>query len=108
MNTLRRTLLASVLAFILSALSVFVERTGPETASFGNMCGPAANESCMEPLLKGGYPIAFLFDQPGVSVQHQLSFVEDEVRIGALAFNTALYLAAIVLASTLLRKNNSQ
>lgn len=108
MNRLSRILLASVLAFVLSVLSAFIERTGPEVASYGNMCGTAANDPCLEPLVNGGFPIAFLFDNPGISVQYRLSFAEDQVRIGALAFNTALYFAAIVLAARLIRKNKSQ
>ena len=96
------------MAGVLSVLSAYIERTGPEVASYGNMCGPAANGSCFKPLLKGGLPIAFLFDQPGTSVEHQLSFVEDQVRIGAFALNTAIYFAAIVFAARLLRGNKSQ
>ena len=108
LSTLSRMLLAALLAVVLLVLSAFVERSGPEVASYGNMCGPAANDPCLKPLLKGGVPIAYLFDQPGVSVEHQLSFAEDQVRIGAMALNTALYFAAIVLAARLLRKNKSQ
>ena len=103
-----RMLFASFLAVVLSVLSAFIERTGPEEASYRNMCGPSANDPCLKPLLKGGLPIAYLFDQPGVSVEHQLSFTEDQVRIDALALNTALYFAAIVLAARLLRKNKPQ
>ena len=108
MNTLSRMLLAGVLALVLSGLSALVERTGPELASYGNMCGAAANNPCLEPLLKGGWPIALLFDQPGVSVVHQLSFGEDQIRIGALALNTAIYFAAIGLATKLLGRNKLQ
>ena len=108
MSTLNRILLASVLAVVLSVLSAYIERTGPEVAEYGNMCGPAANSPCLKLLLKGGLPIAFLFDQPGTSVEHQLSFAEDQVCIGAFALNTAIYFAAIVLAARLLRRNRSQ
>ena len=107
-NTMTRMLSLTALALVLSVLSAFIERTGPEVASYGNMCGAKANEDCLKPLLKGGFPITFLFDQPGVSVQHQLSFVEDQVRLGAFALNTAMYFAAIVLAARLLRKKEPQ
>ena len=108
LDALSRILLASFLAVVLSVLSAFIERTGPEVASYGNMCGPAANDPCLKPLLKGGLPIAYLFDQPGVSVEHQLTFAEDQVLIGAFALNTALYFAAIVLVARLLRKDKSR
>ena len=108
MSPLNRILLAGVLAVVLSVLSAYIERTGPEVASYGNMCGPVANGPCLKPLLKGGLPIALLFDQPVTSVEHQLSFAEDQVRIGAFALNTALYFAVIVLAARLLRWNRSQ
>jgi hypothetical protein len=94
-----RFILLAVLAIALSALSVFVQRTGPESVQYGNLCGPSSNDPCLEAVLKGGFPIAFLFDQPGVSVEHRLSIVEDTLHIDALAKNTLLYFLGVLLLS---------
>ena len=107
----RQFLLLSALAVALSAMSVFVQRTGPESAQYGNLCGPSSNDPCLEPVLKGGFPVAFLFDQPGVSVEHRLSIVEDTLNIDAFAENTVLYFVGVILFAytlTLLRKGKSR
>jgi hypothetical protein len=88
--------LTFVLANVLALLSVLIERTGPELSSYGNMCGPTASDPCYQPALKGGFPLAYLVDVPGVSVEHQLSFAEDHLRLEALSIDIASYFAAIL------------
>jgi len=78
-----------IVALILSALSV----------QFGNLCGPTSDDPCLEPLLKGGYPVAYLFDTPGLSVEHRLSFGEDMFYLGAFTVNSAVYLFLLSAAS---------
>jgi len=85
-----------VAAIVLALLSVYVERTGPELVQYGNLCGPAAMDPCYGPVLKGGFPIAYLFDTPGISRQGQLAFVEDELHAGALAANVAVYVVILM------------
>ncbi|KQW45300.1 MULTISPECIES: hypothetical protein [unclassified Roseateles] len=51
----------------------------------------------MKPVLKGGFPVAFLSAQPGVSIERQPSFGEDIFHNGAFASNTALHFLAIGL-----------
>jgi hypothetical protein len=94
---LLRSSLSYVLAFALALVSSLVQGEGPELASYGNMCGPAANESCYQPVLKGGFPLAYLFDAPGVSVEHQLSFGEDTLHPVALVLDIAIYWSTIML-----------
>lgn len=89
--------LTFVLANALALLSVLIERTGPELLSYGNMCGPTAGDPCYQPALKGGFPLAYLIDVPGVSVEHQLSFAVDHLRLEALSVDIASYFAAILL-----------
>jgi len=84
--------LAFISAVILALLSVFVERAGPELARYG--------DSDFRPVLKGGFPVSYLFDMPGVSVQGKLSFGEDILSLGALGFDIAIYFA-IVLPATI-------
>ncbi len=99
LSKFRQLLLVAVLAIALSAASVLVQRTGPELAQYGNLCGPSSSDPCLEPVLKGGFPVAFLFDQPGVSVEHRLSLGEDVLHIGAFAANAILYFVGIMLAA---------
>lgn len=111
MKTFRQFLLLAALAIALSVISVFVQRTGPESAQYGNLCGPSSSDPCLEPVLKGGFPVAFLFDQPGVSVEHQLSIGEDTLHIDAFVANTILYFVGVMIfayAMTLLRKGKSR
>ncbi|HET7867536.1 MAG TPA: hypothetical protein VFL86_24290 [Burkholderiaceae bacterium] len=96
MNKLGLASLTFLLATVLALLSVNIQRTGPELVEYGNLCGPTSNDPCYEPELKGGFPIAYLIDAPGVSVEHQLSLGEDHLRPEALALDVAFYFAAIL------------
>lgn len=102
---LRRTvvlLLTGLMALVSTTVTLQYERLGPELAAYGNLCGPEFNEACLEPVLNAGFPFAFLFDRPGVSVQHQLSLGEDEFRPARFAADLGLfwagYLALLQLA----------
>ena len=79
---------ALISAITLALLSVFVERVGPELAQYG--------DSDYRPVLKGGFPFAYLFDAPGISVERQLSFVEDKLFAGALILDIAIYFASVL------------
>ena len=88
--------LTLISAAALAFLSVCVEQVGPEVAVYGNLCGLTVDESCYEPVLKGGFPVGYLFDAPGISVQRQLSFGEDKLIISALILNIAFYFAILL------------
>jgi len=90
---------AFVLAVGITLLSVLVERTGPELVPYGNLCGPSQNEPCYKPVLKGGFPVSYLLDAPGVSRERQLAFIEDTLHPGAFALDIAVYFGAILLVS---------
>lgn len=96
--SLLRSSLALAPAVALTVLSSIVQQEGPELESYGNLCGPAANENCYKPALKGGFPAPYLFDAPGVSIERQLSFGEDNLHPIAFALDTAVYWAAVMLA----------
>ena len=89
LNKVRLVRIAFISAIILGLLSVYVERGGPELAQYG--------DSDFRPVLKGGFPVAYLFDMPGVSVQGKLSFGEDILRVGILVFDIAVYFAIVLL-----------
>jgi hypothetical protein len=79
-RVLRLALFGLIVAVVLAAASVGVQRHGPETGVFGNLCGPDGREPCVRPLLNGGFPIGFLYDSPGVSGEDQLGLGEDRLR----------------------------
>jgi hypothetical protein len=99
--TLSLVCLVSIAAIALALLSVNVERIGPELVQDGNLCGPHGNDPCYKPALKGGFPFAYLFDQPGISVPGRLSFFEDTLFVWPLVLDIAVYLAAVLLVSRL-------
>lgn len=94
-------LAAVMLGNALALLSVSIERKGPELMSYGNMCGPNFSGECSEPALKGGFPLTYLTDMPGVSVEHQLSFGEDLLHPVALILDIAFFIAVVVLVGRL-------
>lgn len=91
--------LALISAITLALLSVFVERVGPELVQYG--------DSDFKPVLKGGFPAAYLFDMPGVSVQRELSFGEDILSIGALGLDIAIYFAIVLPATIAVSRRRS-
>jgi hypothetical protein len=99
--------IALISAIALALLSVYVERVGPELTAYGNLCGPAAADPCYKPVLKGGFPVAYLYDAPGVSVERQLSFGEDKLSLGALLIDIVIYLAIVLLAILLVSNYRS-
>ena len=99
--------LVLVLACTLALLSVLVERTGPELVEYGNLCGPTRYDPCYKPALKGGFPVAYLYDAPGVSIERRLSFFEDRVRPAALAIDVVVYLAGVIWTIRFVRRNRS-
>ena len=83
---------------MLALLSVLNQRMGPELVQYGNLCGPTASDPCYRPVLKGGFPFAFLYDTPGVSVEGKLSFFEDTLHPGLLLVDIIICFAAILLS----------
>ncbi|WP_306393866.1 hypothetical protein [Telluria beijingensis] len=88
--------LVLIAATTLALVSVNIERRGPELVSYGNLCGPTADDPCHVPALKGGFPVAYLVDAPGISVERRLGFGEDTLRPGALVVDIAVYFAIIM------------
>jgi hypothetical protein len=95
---IRIAALAFVLGTTLAFLSVLFERRGPEQVQYGNLCGVTFDQPCYRPELKGGFPFAFLFDTPGISVENQLSFAEDQLFLSALALDIAAYVVVVFLS----------
>jgi hypothetical protein len=77
---------------------MYVQRKGPEEVVYSNLCGPTNDDLCYKKVLKGGFPIAYLFDSPGVSVEDQLAFFEDNFRGRAFLIDFVVYLIVILIA----------
>ena len=92
-----RAALALLAAIVLAALSVLVQRVGPELAATGNLCGPRMDEICWEPRVNGGFPFPFLFDNPGVSVPDQLGVGEDDFRWPPFLADVLFWLLLLLL-----------
>ena len=92
-----RTLISySSLALALASLSVVIERRTDETAVVGNVCGPATNENCLERRLAGGFPFAYLYDRPSISVPGAIHLGEDEFRPLPFFLDYLLYLLILL------------
>lgn len=100
--------IALVCAIALALASVQIERRGPEQAQYGNLCGASAADPCYRPVLQGGFPLAYLFDAPGVSVERQLAFIEDRLSVGALILDIAIYFALALLAVSLATRRSTR
>lgn len=92
-------------AVLLALLSMRVQRRGPEEVAYGNLCGPTMSDLCYKPALKGGFPIAYLVDAPGVSVEDQLSFGEDHFRAREFALDVVIYFALLLTAGVMARRS---
>lgn len=90
---------AVMIAIALALMSVWIERIGPEQVAYGNTCGPTASDTCYQPVLKGGFPVAYLFDAPGVSVERRLAFVEDKLDRLGLLLDVIIYFTLCMVAS---------
>jgi hypothetical protein len=100
-----RLLALWLIALLLASLSVFVERRGPDLVQYGNLCGQSGDEPCTRPALSGGFPLPFLFDVPGISVENQLAFFEDDFAPAAFVFDCVAYALATGLLFHVVRRS---
>jgi hypothetical protein len=108
LNSRKTFALATVLALALTLLSSLVERKGPELASYGNLCGPSSDQDCLEPVLNAGFPFAYLFDQPGVSVERKLFILQDSFRPLPFILDFLVYLSVVSLVSFIARRRRNR
>ena len=99
-----RLMALCLMALLLALLSVFIERRGPDLVQYGNLCGQSGDEPCTRPVLSGGFPLPFLFDAAGISVENQLAFFEDDFAPAAFVFDGVAYALAIGLSFHVVRR----
>lgn len=87
-----------MLAFAFALASAAIQRLGPD---HGIYCALGKSIEgydiyCPKPKLNGGWPAAFLFDRPGISVEGKLFPVEDDFRWAPFAADVAFYLLLLL------------
>ena len=99
-----RIITAALVALTLTCGSFRHQPRGPELVVVGNLCGPKMDQFCYSPVLKGGFPLAYVYDTPGVSVEGKLSILgEDRFKPGPFLLDLLIYfaLALAVVAGAL-------
>lgn len=93
MRWLGQALLILALATLAALASSWVQRFGPDHAIFCALGKSVEGYDilCPKPVLNGGWPAPFLFDEPGISVPNQLGFFEDHWRHGPFLADIAFY-----------------
>lgn len=106
-----RVFAAACAALTLTCSSFGYQRRGPELVVVGNLCGPKTDQFCYAPVLKGGFPFAYIYDTPGVSVEGKLSLGEDKFRGGRFLLDVLIYflvaIAALGAAHVLRRRSSA-
>jgi len=64
-SALVRIFIYSVIPFTLTLVSAFYICYAPTVV--GNLCGPAGDEFCYQPLPQAGFPFSYWIDQAGIS-----------------------------------------
>jgi hypothetical protein len=104
MRRVTRAILATIVALVLALFSMRIQRRGPEQVVFSNLCGPTHDDLCYKPVLKGGFPVAYLFDAPGVSVEDQLAIPEDNFHAVPFLLDVGAFLVVIVLGAAVINR----
>ena len=93
---MRRLSLVGGCALLITLATLGFQRVGPlSTVEGEGFC--AGREACRVPALGAGFPLAYLVDDPQVSVAGRLSPAEDGFRTGAFVLNV-LFHASVLLA----------
>ena len=90
-----RTAIVILAASALALASATIQVVGPEIGTYGNVCGPSGDDLCYQELVKGGFPFAFIFDNPSVSVRDQIGFFEDDFFVFPFVIDTLILIAVL-------------
>jgi hypothetical protein len=83
-------------------MSGLYERKGNELVQWGD-CNEIPDFTCFGPRLSGGFPFAFIFDSPGISVENRLSVGEDDFRGYPFLMDVWFYWASLVFSGIALK-----
>jgi len=100
MRSPARVALSTIAGLALAISSRWYERIGRAPAAWDDeLCSLDPPRSCREGVLKGGWPLPYLVDAPGVSVVGKLSIGEDHFQPWAFAADAAIAGAVVWLLS---------
>lgn len=101
-----RALAFLVIAVLIALCSANFEGRGPDyqlTCSLGQS-PDGVDINCPKPVLNGGWPAPFLFDQAGVSVEGRLSFIEDQIRWAPFVATVSFWFLICSLVGLIVRR----
>lgn len=98
-----------IAALALAIASSWIERLGPDQAVYCALGKSVDGHEiwCPEPVLNGGWPAPYLYDTPGISVERQLSFMEDSFRSGPFLANSAFFALLLIALRLVISKVSS-
>lgn len=99
----RRLVIFLALGAVLTTTTWMVQRVGPTQMVTGEGFCPTM-EACPVPALGAGFPVAWVVDNPQVSVPGALSFGEDDFRPIAFLLDTAFFALVAAGVATLIRR----
>lgn len=91
-----------IIALALTVASTAYQRVGPTRLVEGEGFCPG-REPCFVPVLGAGFPLAFLVDNPQISVPRSVHLVEDDFRPGAFVLDAIFYLGLTAAAARVVR-----
>jgi hypothetical protein len=91
-----------LLAIALTSTSILYQRQNVILRNAVDRCPNA--QPCAIAVLGGGFPLPFLVDKLGISVEGKLALGEDDFRAGAFVGDLAIYLGIMLIVSKLARR----
>ena len=98
--------LIALVALTFAIASAWIERFGPDHAVYCALGKSADGYDiwCPEPVLNGGWPAPYLYDNAGISVERQLGFFEDSFRLWPFISDWAFFALFLRLADILIAR----
>jgi hypothetical protein len=91
-----------LMAIALTSTSILYQRQNVILRNAVDRCPNA--QPCAIAVLGGGFPLPFLVDKLGISVEGKLALGEDDFRIGAFGGDVSIYLGVMLLISRLVQR----
>ena len=87
-----------VISLGLTVGTVFYQRPSSEVVRYGNLCNIEEWMHCYQPREAAGFPFPYVFDVPGVSVEHIVSLaMEDEFRLLPFLIDIWFYFLLLIV-----------
>jgi len=94
-----------LLSIIITIATTLYQRPSSEIVQFGTECTVERWMHCYSPRVSAGFPFAFGFDTPGISIQHSVTpLIEDEFRIVPFLVDIWFYYIFLLLTLKAFRR----